>query len=183
MVALRNRPKSGLAAPFGLCVLAALLVPREIGPQDLAVLIAKEPAMGTARSYDHMIGAPLGTVYAATFSFPKPIKMVMPVSLGSDTSDVEATGSLREQIFAELALGPSALPVVDRRLKGDRLPVPLAPPQVEAQEPGADPVEPPAQAPAEVATAVLPATAPPEITAPPATTPEPATFTLASAVP
>jgi spore germination cell wall hydrolase CwlJ-like protein len=132
----RHRPRGGFKAPFGLCAiagaLAAGLVPTVIGHQDLAALIARRP-MIDQRWHSHIIASPFRTIEAATFSMPMPISAAMPVSLsyalaGLDPGNADITGSIRERMLGDVAIEElqesslrSALPEVNRRLKGDRL--------------------------------------------------------------
>jgi spore germination cell wall hydrolase CwlJ-like protein len=104
-----------------------------IGHQDLAALIAQrafaqQPMMAEQR-HSHNIASPFGTIEPATFSMPVPISEAMPVSLsyalaGLDPGNAEITGSIRERMLGDAAAEEfqgSALPEVNRRLKGDRL--------------------------------------------------------------
>jgi spore germination cell wall hydrolase CwlJ-like protein len=136
----RRRPKGAFRASFGLCILAAGLMPTMIGHQDLAALIARRPIV-VQRWHSHNIASPFGTIEAATFSMPMPISEAMPVSLsyalaGLDPGNADITGSIRERILGDVAIEAlqesslqstlpsslqSALPEVNRRLKGDRL--------------------------------------------------------------
>ena len=142
----RHRPKGVFRAPFGLCVvavgLAADLMPTAIGHQDLAALIAQRP-MAIQRWHSHIIASPFGTIEAATFSMPMPISEAMPVSLsyalaGIDPGNADITGSIRERMLGDVAIQElqesylpsslrSALPEVNRSLKGDRLAAPTPP--------------------------------------------------------
>jgi len=130
------RPRGGLRALFGLCVVAAGLMPTVVGRQDLAALIAQRPIVQHWRS--HNIASPFGTIEAATFSMPVPISEAMPVSLsyalaGLDPGNADITGSIRERMLGDVAVDElqSALPEINRRLKGDRLAL-LPQPQEEA---------------------------------------------------
>jgi spore germination cell wall hydrolase CwlJ-like protein len=132
----RHGPRGGFRAPFGLCVmaggLAAGLMPTMIGHQDLAALIAQRPLV-VERRHSHNIASPFGTIEAATFSMPMPISGAMPVPLsyalaGLDPGNADITGSIRARMLGDVALDElqesslqSALPQVNRRLKGDRL--------------------------------------------------------------
>jgi spore germination cell wall hydrolase CwlJ-like protein len=128
----RQRPKGAFRASFGLCILAAGLMPTTIGHQDLAALIARRPIV-VQHWHSHNIASPFGTIEAATFSMPMPISEAMPVSLsyalaGLDPGNADITGSIRERILGDVAIEAlqesslqSALPEVNRRLKGDRL--------------------------------------------------------------
>jgi spore germination cell wall hydrolase CwlJ-like protein len=124
MVALRSRPKGGVAALFGLGILIFALIPGEIGNQELSALIARRPAVAARQV--HSIASPFGTIHAANFSMPQPIS-AMPASLsyalaGLDSSYADITGSIRERMLGEADVPlPSRLPSVERRLKGDRL--------------------------------------------------------------
>jgi spore germination cell wall hydrolase CwlJ-like protein len=138
----RHRPKGGLRALFGLAVMAGSLVagltPTMIGHQDLAALIAQRPMIAQRPTVvehwrSHNIASPFGTIEPATFSMPTPISAAMPVSLsyalaGLDPGNADITGSIRERMLGDVAIDElqepslrSALPEVNRRLKGDRL--------------------------------------------------------------
>jgi spore germination cell wall hydrolase CwlJ-like protein len=147
----RHRLKGAFGATFGLCVLAggfaAALMPTAIGHQDLAALVAPR-AMAAQHVRSHNIASPFGTIEAATFSMPMPISEAMPVSLsyalaGLDPGNADITGSIRERILGDMAMDElqesslqSALPQVNRRLKGDRLAVtPQPEDELVAQEP------------------------------------------------
>jgi spore germination cell wall hydrolase CwlJ-like protein len=123
MVASRNRPKGARVGPFGLCVLVLGGVPTSIGHQDLAALLVRQhDVMQRAREY--AIASPFGTIHAATFHFPRPVgtlipepPLLRPVSLNGG----DVTGSLG-------AMGGAvSYPVVNRRMKGDRLALPRPP--------------------------------------------------------
>src|SRR5437667_9998126 len=98
MVASRKRPKGGLAAPFGLGILAFVLMPGEIGSQDLAALIARQPA-AAALWQGHVVPSPFHNIHAATLNMPRLISEAMPASLsyvlaGLDPNNAEITGSI-----------------------------------------------------------------------------------------
>jgi spore germination cell wall hydrolase CwlJ-like protein len=127
MVASRNRSKGGLVVPFGLGIFACMLMPTNIGYQELAALIARQ---GIVAERNHSIASPFGTIHAPNFSLPQPISVALPVSLsyalaGLDTTNAEITGSIRERILrdiaTEMAPGMSAALSIERRLKGDRI--------------------------------------------------------------
>jgi spore germination cell wall hydrolase CwlJ-like protein len=115
-------------APFGLGILALLAAPSAIGSQELAALVARQPAVAE-RVYGRA-AVSFGTL--STFQLPQPISMAMPTPLsyalaGLDTSYADLTGSIRERIIGEPAeLGALGLPIVNRQRKGDRLNVPPA---------------------------------------------------------
>src|SRR5262245_7857719 len=66
MVASRNRPEGGLGTPFGLGVLMLLLLSSEVGHQDLAALIARQPVVD--RTQKAAFASPFGTIHEAKFS-------------------------------------------------------------------------------------------------------------------
>jgi hypothetical protein len=112
--------------PFGLGLLTFILAPSAIGSQELAALIARQTST-TERPVARM--STFGAAQAATFNLPRPVSAAMPVSLsytlaGLDTSYADMIGSIRERMLGEATAGVVALPVPDRRLKGDRLPLP-----------------------------------------------------------
>jgi spore germination cell wall hydrolase CwlJ-like protein len=130
------RPRGGFRALFSLCVVAAGLMPTMVGRQDLAALIAQRPIV--QHWHSHNIASPFGTIEAATFSMPVPISEAMPISLsyalaGLDPGNADITGSIRERMLGDVAVEEfrSALPEINRRLKGDRLAL-LPQPQQEA---------------------------------------------------
>ena len=140
MVASRPRPKGGLVAPFGLGFLTFLVAPNAIGSQELAALVARQPAIAE-RAAPRV--SPFGTVQVANFSMPRPVSAAMPASLsytlaGLDTSYADMIGSIRERMLGEAVITPEALalPVPDRRLKGDRLPLPGGDEQTESAAAG-----------------------------------------------
>jgi hypothetical protein len=139
MVVLRQRPKGGVT-PFGLAILAFVLMPSEIGYQELAALIARQPPVAE-RAQRHVIASPLGTD-ASNLNMPRPISTAMPMPLGYvlaglDPHNADVTGSIRERILGdmmvELSPGLPAVPRFERRLKGDRL-LAVLPPEPEPPE-------------------------------------------------
>jgi spore germination cell wall hydrolase CwlJ-like protein len=122
MVASRNRPKGGLAAPFGLGILVCLVTPSAIGSQELAALVPRS-VIASRTSVPTF-----ATIRVATLQLPHPISAALPPSLsytlaGLDTSYADLTGSIRERILGDDGGGANALPSVNRRLKGDRQPL------------------------------------------------------------
>jgi spore germination cell wall hydrolase CwlJ-like protein len=134
MVASRSRPRGGVAAPFGLVILIFALVPGEIGNQELTALIARQQAVAARQG--HGSASPFGTVHASNISMPQPLGAPPYALTGLDTSYPDITGSIREQILGEAdAVPPSQLPIVERRLKGDRLVVTAQMPEPQAAPP------------------------------------------------
>jgi spore germination cell wall hydrolase CwlJ-like protein len=118
---LRKRQK---AAGRRLCLVAVAFVvpPTQIGYQDVAALIARQPAV-SERWQQHVLASPFGTIHAATFSFPQPLGATIPeppsYELASfDPRSFDVTGSL--------GAGPGGVKSseyqrINRRLKGDFL--------------------------------------------------------------
>jgi spore germination cell wall hydrolase CwlJ-like protein len=137
MVASRSGPKGALAS-FGLAALVSLLIPTDVGPQDVAAPAAHASAMPERPRA--VLASPFGTIHAATFSFPRPIGSDIPTvrlaSLGAH--DLDLTGAIGERAVRGRretpALAPIDFPTVNRALKGDLLgPRPQPDPGVETE--------------------------------------------------
>ena len=126
MSVLRSRPKDVRIASFvlGLCIFA--LMPTEIGYQDIASLLARQP--GVAERWQKRVFSSASNIQLATYSFGRPIGTSSPqapsyrlASLDSHDSDI--TGSLPRNplVQAPPRYQASDFPKVDRTLKGDRL--------------------------------------------------------------
>jgi hypothetical protein len=127
-LALRRRPADAFSGLFWLSALCTVLMPTSIGYQDLAAFFARQPGV-SQRWRDHLIASPFGTIHAATFSFSRPIGTAMPdpagvqpVNFDPRAFDVKAWPG-DEPLFARPA-HEIEYPTVNRRLKGDRLPLP-----------------------------------------------------------
>src|SRR5882724_6247222 len=134
MVPSRNGPKGADIASFGLASLIFVLTPTPVGYQDLAALIAQQPAVA-ARSREHLIASPFGTIHAAMFSMPRPIGTSIPetplvrfASLGAASDVTGSIGSNPDP--ARRAQSEVVFPTINRSGKGDRL-VPGMPMQPE----------------------------------------------------
>ncbi len=133
MIASRSRPKGARVGPFGLSVLALVLVPSQIGYQDLAALLVRQQDV-SQRARAYALASPFGTIHAATFSFPRPVGTLIPeppayLLASLNPGDPDVTGSIDPSRMSEPR--PLAFPVVNRRLKGDLLvtrPEPQPPP-------------------------------------------------------
>lgn len=164
MNVLRNQPKGARFASFGLGLCIFALMPTEIGYQDIASLLARQP--GVAERWQKRVFSAVGAIQVATFSFGRPIGTSSPqtanVRLASlDNQGIDITGSVtRNPIVAPPPRYHAAdFPRVDRTLKGDRLVV--APPPTETTIPAgsAPAIEDPSTSNASVAgakTAALP---------------------------
>ena len=126
MVASRVRAVSASASPFWFGAFFFALMPTSVGYQDLAALLSQQPSFAQ-HVRDHLIASPFGTIERATFSYVRPIGTSMPEPLGYQTVNFDPSSLDRSsfQVDAPLnAPGPELeYPTVNRRLKGDRLPL------------------------------------------------------------
>ncbi len=123
---VRNRPKGARFAFFGLGLLVFVLSPTEIGYQDIASLLARQP--GVAERWQKRVFSAVSTIQVATYSFGRPIGTSSPQAglyrlTSLDNSGLDVTGSLTREHPLQ---GPpryqaSDFPKVNRTLKGDRL--------------------------------------------------------------
>src|SRR4249919_32260 len=133
MFVLRNQPKGARFASFGLGLCVFALMPTEIGYQDIASLLARQP--GVAERWQKRMFSGAGSIQVATFSFGRPIGTASPQTatyrLASlDNQGIDITGSVtRNPIVAPPPRYHAAdFPKVDRTIKGDRLAIaPSAP--------------------------------------------------------
>jgi hypothetical protein len=93
--------------------------------------LAQQPGV-SQRWRDHLIASPFGTIERATFSYGRPIGTSVPLGYQTVSFDPSAVAANSWQIDAPLnATSAESVeyPTVNRRLKGDRLPVltPAAP--------------------------------------------------------
>ena len=129
---LRNQPKGARLASFGLgCALFAL-IPNEIGYQDIASLLARQPDVAD-RWQKRVIASAASRIQVATFSFGRPIGTAAPESANVRLASLPDTRSGKQdrEITGSQPRGPLAqqprryladeFPMVDRTLKGDRL--------------------------------------------------------------
>ncbi|HXL13898.1 MAG TPA: cell wall hydrolase [Bradyrhizobium sp.] len=132
MSVMRNRPKGVRSASFGLGLCFFALIPTEVGYQDIASLLARQP--GVAERWQKRVFSAASNIQLATYSFGRPIGTSVPQSatyrLASlDNQGADITGSVTRNPLAQTPprYQPSDFPKVDRTLKGDRLVV--APPE------------------------------------------------------
>lgn len=126
MLGVRNRPKGASFAFFGLGLCIFALTPTEVGYQDIASLLARQP--GVAERWQKRVFSAVSTIQVATYSFGRPIGTSAPqaalyrlASLENPSLDV--TGSLTRNALLQPPprYQASDFPTVDRTLKGDRL--------------------------------------------------------------
>src|SRR5579862_8814110 len=126
-LALRRRPADAFSGLFWLSALCTALMPTSIGYQDLAAFFARQPGV-SQRWRDHLIASPFGTIHAATFSFSRPIGTGMPepeglqqVNFDPRALDVKVWSANEPPVVRQTL--QVEYPTVNRRLKGDRLPL------------------------------------------------------------
>src|SRR3978361_624497 len=78
MSVMRNRPKGARLASFGLGLCLFALIPNEVGYQDIASLLARQP--GVAERWQKRVFSAAGAIQVATYSFGRPIGTSVPQS-------------------------------------------------------------------------------------------------------
>jgi spore germination cell wall hydrolase CwlJ-like protein len=143
MSGVRNQPKGARFALFGLGLCLFALAPTEVGYQDIASLLARQPGVGE-RWQKRMFSA-ASTIQVATYSFGRPIGTSSPQAalyrLASlETPSLDVTGSLNRNSVLQPPprYQASDFPTVDRTLKGDRLVAPPSPEATKAATPTPD---------------------------------------------
>jgi spore germination cell wall hydrolase CwlJ-like protein len=136
MLELRNRPKGARFAFFGLGLCVFALIPTDVGYQDIASLLARQP--GVAERWQSRVFSAVSSIQLATYSFGRPIGTSSPQSATFQLASlynrsVDVTGTVTRNPIAQPPQRYQAadFPKVDRTLKGDRLvkfaPAPAAP--------------------------------------------------------
>jgi spore germination cell wall hydrolase CwlJ-like protein len=126
-------------APFGIAVAILTVLPARIGHQDVAAMIARQPAVGESFRA-HLIASPFGTIHAATFSFPQPVGTGIPaganVHMAAYTPDGDITGTITRtpNIGIQATTTHRDFPEINRTLKGPRL-VPRIRPDFDPPQP------------------------------------------------
>jgi len=125
MVIACDRSEGAFKAPCGLGILMFLLLPAQIGGQDLATLIAGRPTV-IERPQRAAFASPFGTIHQAKLDLPRPIGATIPASYAYvqaelDPNDADVTGSIRHRVLSETAMltRSAKAVVVDRSHKGD----------------------------------------------------------------
>src|SRR5664279_2036595 len=126
MSVMRNRPKGARFASFGLGLCVFALAPTEVGYQDIASLLARQP--GVAERWQKRVFSAASTIQVATYSFGRPIGTSTPQTVtyrlaSLDNQGIDITGSVTRNpiVLAPPRYQASDFPKVDRTLKGDRL--------------------------------------------------------------
>src|SRR6185437_8435179 len=147
MLGVRNRPKIARFAFFGLGLCVFALTPTDLGYQDIASLLARQP--GVAERWQKRVFSAAATIQVATYSFARPIGTSVPqpglYQLASFENPAlgngrDITGAINRNPLAQAPprYQASDFPKVDRTLKGDRLviaPPPEAAPAGNAPKP------------------------------------------------
>ena len=113
-------PKGGLRAPFGFGVLSLLLLPSELGYQDLVGRIAQAPQVSERAQKAASVSA-FATIYEQRFSVPDPAGRSMP-SFGFTLASFDPAGSGSRAYLAEREVDATRAPrgsTIDRSRKGD----------------------------------------------------------------
>jgi spore germination cell wall hydrolase CwlJ-like protein len=126
MFVLHNHPKGARFASFGIGLCVFVLMPTEIGYQDIASLLARQP--GVAERWQKRVFSAASSIQLATYSFGRPIGTSTPQSATTrlaslDNQGIDITGSVTRNpiVQAPPRYQASDFPKVDRTLKGDRL--------------------------------------------------------------
>lgn len=126
MLVVRNRSMGARSVFFGLGLCVFALIPTEIGYQDIASLLARQP--GVAERWQKRVYSAVSTIQLATYSFGHPIGTSVPYTAtyrlaNLDNLDIDITGSVTQNplMQAPARYQSSDFPKVDRTIKGDRL--------------------------------------------------------------
>lgn len=151
MSVLRNGSKGARFAPFGFVLCLLTVSPTEIGYQDLASLLARQPGVAE-RWQEYIFASSRRMLQVASFNLPRPIgtntRETATYRLASlDSMGVDFTGSVSRDPLGPVLrpLQKSDFPKVVRSSKGDRLPLyvpevaaPVAAPQPEQDQPNSN---------------------------------------------
>ena len=125
MVASRNKPEGGLRTSLWLGVMMLLALPSEVGYQDLATLLTRQPVVNRAQKT--AFASTFGTIHEAPYNLPEPVGASIPIPpgymlAGLDAGHADVTASLRDRLFGaerDFPANSYAGPVIDRTRKGD----------------------------------------------------------------
>src|SRR4029078_6490552 len=104
MFVLRNQPKGARFASFGLGLCVFALMPTEIGYQDIASLLARQP--GVAERWQKRVFSAASTIQLATYRFGGPIGPATPQTVNYrlaslDNQGIDITGSVTRNPLAQ----------------------------------------------------------------------------------
>jgi len=122
MLASLGRPKGSLRAPFGFGVLTLLLLPSELGYQELANRIMRQPQISDRAQKAGLVSA-FGTIREQKFNLADSIGATLP-SFGFTLASFDPNGSDPRAYLVERSLGRDANDggrgaKIDRSRKGD----------------------------------------------------------------
>src|SRR5260370_37128455 len=97
MFVLRHQPKGARIASFGIGLCVIVLMPTEIGYQDIASLLARQP--GVAERWQKRAFSAASSIQLATYSFSRPLGPSTPQSASSrlarlPTHDIDIPASV-----------------------------------------------------------------------------------------
>ena len=149
MLALRRPTPALFSVPFWISAVWATAMPTSAGYRDLGAILSLQPG-ASERWREHLIASPFGTIHAATFRFSRPIGTAMPEPTSAQPVNFDPSASDARVWPSNEPIARPALqveyPSVNRRLKGDRLP--LAPSAPSSAAPASLPQLQPISAPA-----------------------------------
>src|SRR5271155_1482169 len=90
MFVLRNQPKGARMASFGIGLCVFALMPTEVGYQDIASLLARQP--GVAERWQSRVSSAASNIQVATYSFGHPIGTSTPSSRGLRAAEPRQSG-------------------------------------------------------------------------------------------
>src|ERR1700746_2174895 len=150
MSVVRNQPRGARSASFGLGLCIFALMPSQIGYQDIASLLARQP--GVAERWQKRVFSAAASIQLATYSFASPIGTSAPESATYRLASLDRSAGVTHAITRNTILQAppryqaSDFPKVDRTLKGDRLMV--APPPAAMDNAAPSESVPPSEGPA-----------------------------------
>src|SRR5947209_1412972 len=120
MLVSYERPQGGLSAPLWFAVIILLLLTSNIGRQELAGPIERQPSFGE-RSAKVAFAAAFGSMHDRNFSAPQPtsIAALPPPSYTLAGFDPNGPGVLEADGLRAITDRPNGNPTIDRRHKGD----------------------------------------------------------------
>ena len=119
MLVVRNQPKGARFASFGLGLCFFALMPTEVGYQDIASLLARQP--GVAERWQKRVFSAASTIQLATYSFGRPIGTSAPRSVSYrlanlDNQGIDITGSVTRNPLDPAAAALSGRPISRRSI-------------------------------------------------------------------
>src|ERR1700745_4409249 len=104
MSVTRNRPKGVSIASFGFALCVFALAPNEIGYQDIASLLARQP--GVAERWQKRVFSAAASIQLATYSFASPIGTSAPESATYRLASLDRSAGVTHAITRTTILQP-----------------------------------------------------------------------------